>query len=100
MSDVTRLLDGAEQTLDLNQTVRARDHPETLNYTSNLGEAYLSAGRYEDVLRVLEPSFKLCQTRLGLEHPITNATVRTLVKSYKALGRDAEAEKLLRLSKQ
>src|SRR6185295_11283212 len=67
-----------EETIVLMKSIRPFDDLEILNTTSNLGDAYWKAGKSPDAVRLLEPSLKICQSKLGAQHPITLSTMTHL----------------------
>ncbi len=79
-----------EETLKLYESTLGLDHPHTLTCRNNLANAYITAGRTGDAIRMHEETLKLCESKLGPDCPLTLASRHNLAETYESLGRWAE----------
>ena len=71
--------------------ILGNEHPATLSTLNNLGVAYLSAGRRDEAVALLEKARSAAVATLGAEHPITLTTMSSLAIGYQHTGRLQEA---------
>jgi tetratricopeptide (TPR) repeat protein len=73
-----------EEALKLQKDKLGPDHPNTLVTSSNLGNAYRLAGKFEQAVPLLEDTLKRQRAKLGPDHPNTISTVAKLAVTYQS----------------
>jgi serine/threonine protein kinase len=91
MGDYAKAIGQHERALALREAHWGTEHHDTLNSMSNLGQAYQSASRLNDALRILEKTLELEKTLHGPDKPNTLWTMNRLAETLQSLGRHAEA---------
>ncbi len=77
--------------------VELKQDPETQSHMMDaIGRVYLSAGKTDNALPLLERSLELRRQLFGSEHLVTASSMRSLADARREMGDFAMAEKLLR----
>ena len=77
--------------------VELKQDPETQSHMMEaIGRVYLSAGKTDSALPLLERALELRRTLFGAEHVMTASSMQSLAAARRGKGDFAEAEKLLR----
>jgi hypothetical protein len=92
--DISLAVGAAEALLAFADNVFGGDHPHTLGSRSNLANAYWSAGRTGEAVRLHERTLADRERLLGPDHPDTLASRNNLAIAYQAAGRTDDAERL------
>src|SRR5204863_387047 len=74
-------------TLKLRKAKLGTNHPDTLVSMNNLALGYLSAGKPDLAVPLLEESLKLTKAKLGADHPETLTNINNLAGAYQAAGK-------------
>jgi tetratricopeptide (TPR) repeat protein len=84
------------QTLQLQETVRGKEHPVTLTSMNNLASSLHQQGKYAEAEAMYRQTLQLKETVLGKEHPATLMSMMNLAISLEQQGKYAEAEAIQR----
>ena len=71
------------------------EHPDTLASRNNLANAYGDARRTDEAITLHKETLRLRESVLGAEHPDTLASRNNLAIAYRAVGRGADADRLM-----
>jgi tetratricopeptide (TPR) repeat protein len=87
----------AEQLLHWAMVIRdekfGANSPQVAEVTNNLGNLYLKEAKYTLAKRNFEKALNMAISTLGDKHPIVPCVMDGLADTYKALGRNADADK-------
>jgi tetratricopeptide (TPR) repeat protein len=86
--EANQLLD---QALELRIGALDRDDANTLNAINNLTIVYRANGRFDEAFRLDEENVKVCEGKLGHEHPITTQAMVCLAEDHRSAGRFDQA---------
>jgi tetratricopeptide (TPR) repeat protein len=84
------------QTLQLQETVLGKEHPDTLASMMNLASSLYSQGKHAKAEAMQRQTLQLQETVLGKEHPNTLVSIMNLASSLYSQGKHAEAEAMHR----
>jgi tetratricopeptide (TPR) repeat protein len=85
-----------QHTLQLQETVLGKDHPDTLRSMNNLANSLCQQGKYAEAEAMHWHTLQLQETVLGKDHPDTLRSMNNLANSLCQQGKYAEAEAIRR----
>jgi serine/threonine protein kinase len=84
------------QTVQLQEMVLGKDHPDTLRSMNSLANSLREQGKYVEAMSMYRQTLQLRQTVLGRDHPDTLRSMNNLASSLNQQGKHAEAEAMHR----
>ncbi|NND73085.1 MAG: tetratricopeptide repeat protein [Rhodothermales bacterium] len=91
--DPTQALPSYREALSLYEKIFSPDHPNVAVLRSNTAGCLIELGRYAEAEQLLDKSYAVLVESHGLDHRLTQSSIRYYVTLYKAWGRpDKESE--------